>query len=70
VKWVEGAHRFQCTKHDSQYQTDGAYVTGRSTRNMDRLPIRRNGASVIVNLDRMIQSDTDPAGWAGAVVTL
>jgi hypothetical protein len=35
---------------------------------MDRLPIRRNGASVVVNLDRMIQSDTDAAGWAAAVV--
>lgn len=70
VKWVEGAHRFQCTKHDSQYQPDGTYTTGRATRNMDRLPIRRNGGSVVVNLDRMIQSDTDPAGWAAAVVTV
>ena len=70
VKWVENAHRFQCTRHDSQYQTDGVYVTGRATRNLDRLPIRRDGSSVVVNLDRMIQSDTDPNGWAAAVVTL
>jgi Rieske Fe-S protein len=68
VRWVETAHRFQCTKHDSQYQPDGVYTSGRATRNMDRLPIRRNGASVVVNLDRMIQSDTDAAGWAAAVV--
>jgi Rieske Fe-S protein len=70
VRWVDNAHRFQCTKHDSQYQPDGVYTSGRATRNMDRLPIRRNGASVIVSLDRMIQSDTDAAGWAAAVVTL
>ena len=70
VKWVEGAPRFQCTKHDSQYQPDGGYTSGRATRNMDRLPIRRDGASVVVNLDRMIQSDTDPAGWAAAVISL
>lgn len=70
VKWVENARRFQCTKHDSQYQPDGVYVTGRATRNMDRLPIRRDGTSVVVNLDRVIQSDTDAAGWAAAIVTL
>jgi nitrite reductase/ring-hydroxylating ferredoxin subunit len=70
VKWVEGAHRFQCTKHDSQYQPDGIYTSGRATRNMDRLPIRRDGGSVIVNLDRLIQSDADAAGWAAAIVTL
>jgi nitrite reductase/ring-hydroxylating ferredoxin subunit len=70
VKWVENAHRFQCTKHDSQYQPDGAYVTGRATRNMDRLAIHRDGTSVVVNLDRIIQSDTDAAGWAASLVTL
>jgi nitrite reductase/ring-hydroxylating ferredoxin subunit len=70
VRWVENARRFQCTKHDSQYQPDGVYVTGRATRNMDRLPIRRDGATVVVNLDRIIQSDADPPGWAAAVVTL
>lgn len=70
VRWVENAHRFQCTKHDSQYQPDGVYTSGRATRNMDRLPIRRSGASVVVSLDRLIQSDTDPAAWAAAVVTV
>lgn len=70
VRWVENSHRFQCTKHDSQYQPDGAYVTGRATRNMDRLPIRRDGSSVVVNLDQIIQSDADPSGWAAAVVTV
>ena len=70
VRWVENDHRFQCTKHDSKYQPDGVYTSGRATRNMDRFPIRRNGASLVVNLDRLIQSDVDAAGWAAAVVAL
>ncbi len=70
VRWVENDHRFQCTKHDSKYQPDGTYTSGRATRNMDRFPIRRDGASLIVSLDRVFQSDVDAAGWAAAVVTL
>ena len=68
VKWVENDRRFQCTKHDSKYQVDGVYTSGRATRNMDRFPIRRANTNVIVDLQRIIQSDTDPAGWAAAVV--
>jgi nitrite reductase/ring-hydroxylating ferredoxin subunit len=68
VRWVEKDHRFQCTKHDSRYQEDGVHISGRATRNLDRFPIRREAADVVLTLDRVIQSDTDPAGWAAAVV--
>ena len=34
VKWVAKDHCFQCTKHDSQYQPDGVYTSGRATRNL------------------------------------
>lgn len=68
VKWVENDHRFQCTKHDSKYQVNGVYTSGRATRNMDRFPIRRASTNVIVDLQRIIQSDVDQAGWAAAVV--
>jgi len=70
VRWVETDHRFQCTKHDSKYQPDGVYTSGRATRNMDRFAIRRNGNSLVVDLNHLIQSDTDAAGWAAAVVAL
>ncbi len=70
VRWVEKDHRFQCTKHDSRYQQDGVHISGRATRNLDRFPIRRDGDAVVVTLDRVIQSDTDPAGWAAAVVAV
>jgi len=70
VKWLPQDHRFQCTKHDSKYTPVGVYTSGRATRNMDRLPIRRDGDSVLVDINRMIQSDKDPSGWAAATVAL
>jgi len=70
VKWLPKDHRFQCTKHDSQYQPDGVHTSGRATRNMDRYVIRRDGDSVVVDLHRWIQSDKDPAGWAAATIAI
>jgi hypothetical protein len=37
---------------------------------MDRFAIRRDGAELVVDLDRLIRSDQDPAGWAAATVAL
>src|SRR5882757_4573901 len=34
VKWLAKDHRFQCTKHDSEYKPDGLYTTGHATRNL------------------------------------
>jgi Rieske Fe-S protein len=70
VKWLPKDHRFQCTKHDSQYQPDGVHTSGRATRNMDRYVIRRDGDSVVVDLHRWIQSDKDPSGWAAATIAI
>jgi nitrite reductase/ring-hydroxylating ferredoxin subunit len=68
VKWLAKDHRFQCTKHDSQYQPSGQYVTGHATRNMDRYVIRRDADSIVVDLHKWVQSDKDAAGWAAAVI--
>lgn len=70
VKWVALDNRFQCTRHDSRYTSEGAYTSGRATRNLDRFPIRREGDSVVVTVDRVYRSDKDAAGWAGATVAL
>ncbi len=63
---------FYCTKHDSRYHFDGVYVkdSGRATRNMDRLVIRRDGNNVVVNVDKWYESDSEPAQWAAAQITL
>ena len=70
VKWLPKDHRFQCTKHDSQYQPDGVYTSGRATRNLDRYAIRRSGDSLFVDLHRWFQSDKDPGGWAAATIAV
>jgi nitrite reductase/ring-hydroxylating ferredoxin subunit len=70
VKWLPRDHRFQCTKHDSQYQPDGVHTAGRATRNLDRYVIRRDGDSVVVDLHHWVQSDKDPAGWAAATIAV
>jgi nitrite reductase/ring-hydroxylating ferredoxin subunit len=70
VKWLPKDHRFQCTKHDSQYQPDGIYTSGRATRNLDRYAIRHAGDSLFVDLHRWFQSDKDPSGWAAATIAL
>jgi Rieske Fe-S protein len=69
LKWDDGEHRFQCPKHHSRYQPDGTFIEGRATRGMDRLDIRREGETVVVDPDKWHKQDTDPAGWNAAVVT-
>ena len=70
LRWNDGAHRFQCPKHHSQYQPSGEFIDGRATRGMDRFSITRDGTSVAVDVDAMHKQDEDPAGWTAAVVHL
>ena len=67
LRWLNADARFQCPKHKSKYQPDGTFISGRATRSMDRFDVRVEGSSVLVDLDRLHQQDTDPAGWAAAV---
>ena len=70
LKWVEGDHRFHCTKHDSVYEEDGRHISGRATRNMDRYAIRRDGDAIVVDIHKWFESDKDPNGWNGAVIAV
>jgi Rieske Fe-S protein len=71
LRWNETDMRFQCPKHHSQYQPDGEFITGRATRNMDRLAIRRDTPTTIaVDPDTLYRSDEDAALWKAAVVKL
>ena len=71
LRWNETDMRFQCPKHHSQYQPDGEFITGRATRNMDRLAIRRDPANnIVVDPDTLYKSDEDEAQWTNAVVKL
>lgn len=68
LKWLPKDMRFQCPKHDSKYQPNGTFMSGRATRNMDRLMIRREADALFLDLSHIIKSDTDPAGWAAATL--
>jgi nitrite reductase/ring-hydroxylating ferredoxin subunit len=68
LKWLPKDMRFQCPKHESRYQPNGTFMSGRATRNMDRLTIRRDGDALFADLSHIIKSDTDPAGWAAATI--
>jgi Rieske Fe-S protein len=70
LKWLPKDGRFQCPKHESRYQPNGAFIDGRATRHMDRLGVRIDDNMLIVDLSRFYRSDKDPAGWAAANVTL
>lgn len=70
VKWLPKDRRFQCSKHDSQYQPNGTYTAGKATRNLDRFAIRREDASIVVDLTHWFESDKNPAGWASAAIQL
>jgi nitrite reductase/ring-hydroxylating ferredoxin subunit len=68
IRWNESDHQFQCPKHHSRYRADGSFIDGRATRNMDRLDVRRVGAELIVDIDKLYQEDEHPREWAAAFV--
>ena len=70
LRWLAPEGRFQCPKHKSQYQPDGTFITGRATRNMDRMPIHLVGQELVVDAEHVFESDKDAAGWPAAKVTL
>ena len=70
LRWLKKDNRFQCPKHQSKYKPTGEFITGRATRNMDRLSIKLDGTSLVVDTSQEIRSDTDAGKWAAAVVKL
>ena len=70
LRWRQREVRFQCPRHESQYQPDGTFVTGRATRNMDRFAVRRDGGEIVVDLDRLFRSDQQQQDWSAASVEL
>jgi len=70
LEWHPDESRVFCPKHKARFRADGAHDSGRKSRDLDRYDIRREGSSLVIQLDALRRSDTDPAGWAAAVVTL
>ena len=70
LRWRAKDGYFQCPRHQAKYQTDGAYISGRRTRNMDRFSIRSEGAKIIVDLNKLYRSDEQKADWESAFVVV
>jgi Rieske Fe-S protein len=70
LKWLPKDGRFQCPKHESRYQPNGTFIDGRATRHMDRLGVRLEDNTLVVDLSKFYRSDKDTAGWTAATVTL
>jgi nitrite reductase/ring-hydroxylating ferredoxin subunit len=70
LKWLAKEQRFQCPKHKSRYRPDGAFISGRATRGMDRYPVRRQGNELVVNIAVALREDEAAARWNGAVVKI
>jgi Rieske Fe-S protein len=70
LRWNAASKQFQCPKHKSKYTPQGAFISGRATRGMDRLAISRQGTNVVVDADRLYQEDENEAEWKAALVRL
>jgi len=72
LKWSAKDKGFECPKHHSRFTAEGIYIkdSGRATRGMDRLAIRKDGVNVVVNLDKAFQEDENNAAWKAAFVAV
>ena len=70
LRWQDEERQFRCPKHKSTFQPDGAFVSGRATRAMDRHPVRRDGETVVVELAVTLREAENADLWRQAVVQL
>jgi len=70
LKWLDKDKRFQCPKHDSKYTPEGVFMEGRATRSLDRFAVRKEGNTVIADLDKLFEEDKSRAEWAAAFISV
>jgi nitrite reductase/ring-hydroxylating ferredoxin subunit len=70
LRWESKDNEFECPKHHSKYRPDGTFIEGRATRGMDRFAVRRDGANVVADLDKLYQQDHDADAWKTAFITV
>ena len=70
LEWRQSEERVYCPKHEARFLADGSHASGRSTRDLDRYRIRRNGNDIVVDLGELVRRDVDPDAWTQAVVSL
>ncbi len=70
LEWRQGEGRVFCPKHEARFMPNGAHYSGRSSRDLDRYEIVRQGDSVAVSLSRVLRSDQDPEAWGAAAISV
>jgi cytochrome b6-f complex iron-sulfur subunit len=70
LEWRKEEKRVYCPKHKARFTANGAHVSGRGSRDLDRYAIRRDGQRIVVTLVESYRSDTEPDAWTKAVVSL
>ena len=70
LEWRNAEQRIFCPKHKARFLGEGSHVSGRGSRDLDRYAVRRGASGAVVDLGRVLRSDTDPAEWAAAVLAL
>lgn len=70
LEWRAEENRVYCPKHKARFHANGAHASGRRSRDLDRFDIRLEGNALVIRRDVLRRADTDPSGWAAAVVTL
>jgi nitrite reductase/ring-hydroxylating ferredoxin subunit len=70
LRWRPQDSRFQCPRHQSKYQPDGSFISGRATRNMDRFALRLEGRKIVVELNKLYRSDKQKSDWQSAFVSI
>jgi len=70
LRWQPADGQFQCPKHHSRYRPDGAFVSGRATRSMDRFGVRRDGGNLVADVGKYYRQDNNQAEWESAFVAL
>ena len=68
LQWRESEKQLYCPKHKARFSPDGAHVSGRMTRALDRFGLVRQGPDVVIALDQRLRSTA--AGWGGALLRL
>jgi nitrite reductase/ring-hydroxylating ferredoxin subunit len=70
LEWHADEHRIFCPKHKARFQPDGTHDSGRASRDLDRYDIKRQGGTLIVDLDALRRVDQEPGAWQAAVIVV
>jgi nitrite reductase/ring-hydroxylating ferredoxin subunit len=70
VEWQGDRGRFYCPKHKSTFQPEGTLIQGKAERNLDRYPVRIEGAEIVVDTAAAIRSDRAGEAWRGAAASI